>query len=699
MISFGAYSSKEVKNIVLMGHSGCGKTVVTESALFLAGVKNRIGKVSEGNTTSDYSSEEIKRLTSISTSIIPIEWRGILMNFIDTPGFYDYIGEIKQGVAIADVALIVISAKSGIEPGTLRAWDYAEEYEIPKMIFINGMDDPDVNLTELITELKETFGKSIAPLQVPIKENGKFKGFVNAIKKEARYFVGDLVEEAEDYPEEYEEDVNTTYEMLREAVAETDETLMEKYFEDEAFTIEEIKEGLKTGMKNGTVTPVICGIANKGVGVRILLNTIHEIVPSFHRVMNGQKDATNLKTNEEIILRTEKDEQTTAFVFKTIVDPYIGKLSMFKVYSGSIKKDMVLYNPRSESYEKVSNLYVLRGKKQLEVDELGAGCIGAIPKLSNTITGDTLCEKDREILLHKEVYYPKSHMITAIKTKKRGEEDKLATAFSKMMEEDKTLHFEVNSETKQTVVRTVGDVHLDVVLTKLNDVYNIEVETLKPIVPYREKLKSKVKVQGKHKKQSGGHGQYGDVHIEFEPSYDDTKPFIFEEKIFGGSVPKNYFPAVEKGLADSCKEGQIAGYPVVGLKATLLDGSYHDVDSSEMAFKMATQIAFKKAFEEGDGVLLEPVAKVAVTVPEKYTGEIMKDLSKRRGKVLGITEVKGKQVIEGEVPVSEMFRYPIDLRAMTQGLGSYDMEIDHYDEVTKETQDKIVAERKSEKEK
>ncbi len=690
MISFGAYNSKCIKNVVLMGHSGCGKTAITESSLFLAGIKNRIGKVVEGNTTSDYSQEEIKRQTSIHTSILPVEWRGVLINYIDTPGFYDYVGETKEGVSVADVALIVISAKSGIEPGTLRAWDYAEEQGIPKLIFINGMDDPDVNLTNLIEELKENFGKSIAPLQVPIRENGKFKGFVNALKKEARLFKGDIVEESETYPKELEEDVRKNHEMLREAVAEADESLMDKFFEEKPFTHDEMKEGLKLGMKEGTVTPVICGIANRGIGIRILLNTIHEIVPSFHRVMNGVKDAVNLKNNEDIILRTENDEQTTAFIFKTIVDPFIGKLSLFKVYSGSIKKDMVLYNPKTESLEKVSNLYVIRGNEQLEVDVLNAGSIGAIPKLSNTSTGDSLCEKGREIKLNKQVFLPKSHMLTAVKTIKKGEEDKLATSFHKMMEEDKTLSFEVNKETKQTLIRTVGDIHLDVVLNKLKDIYHIEVETFEPIVPYREMLKSKVQVQGKHKKQSGGHGQYGDVHIVFEPSYDNTKSYVFEEKIFGGAVPKNYFPAVEKGLYECCKEGPLAGYPVVGLKATLIDGSYHDVDSSEMAFKLATHIAFKKAFEEAEAVLLEPIAKVNITVPDKYTGEIMKDVSKRRGKVVGMEEESHRQHIFCEIPLSEMFKYPTDLRSMTKGLGTYDLEIDRYDEVTRETQEKII---------
>ncbi len=695
MISFGAYNSKCIKNVALMGHSGSGKTAITESSLFLAGVKNRIGKVSDGSTTSDYTTEEIKRNTSIHTSLIPIEWRGVLINFIDTPGFYDYIGETKEGVSVADVALIVISAKSGIEPGTIRAWEYAEEQGIPKIIFINGMDAPDVNLTTLVEELKESFGKSIAPLQVPIREDGKFKGFVNAMKKEARMFKGDIVEESDVYPTELEDDVNKNHNMLREAVAEADETLMDKFFEDEPFTIDEMKEGLKLGMKEGTVTPVICGIAHKGIGIRILLNTIHEVVPSFHRVMNGVKDGVNLKNDQEIILRTENDEQTTAFVFKTIVDPYVGKLSLFKVYSGSIKKDMLLYNPKTESVEKVSNLFVLRGNEQLEVDVLNAGAIGAIPKLSNTSTGDSLCEKGREIKLNKEVFLPKSHMLTAVKTKKKGEEDKLATAFHKMMEEDKTLFFEVNKETKQTLIRTVGDIHLDVVLNKLRDVYHIEIETFEPIVPYKEMIKSKVKVQGKHKKQSGGHGQYGDVHIEFEPSYDNSKSFIFDEKIFGGAVPKNYFPAVEKGLEECCKEGPLAGYPVVGLKATLIDGSYHDVDSSEMAFKLATHIAFKKAFEEAEATLLEPIASVTVVVPDKYTGEIVKDVSKRRGKVIGMEDKSHRQYITCEVPLSEMFSYPTDLRSMTKGLGTYDLEIDRYDEVTKETQAKIIANRNS----
>lgn len=490
------------------------------------------------------------------------------------------------------------------------------------------------------------------------------------------------------------DDVLSAHEMIKEAVAETSDELMEKYFEGEDFTISEMVEGLKTGMTTGEVTPVFCGIASMGVGIRILLNSIHEFVPSFYRVSGGTIDAYNLKTEDDVTLRCEKDETTTAFVFKTIADPYVGKLSVFKVYSGKVTKDMLLYNPRTESLEKAGNLYVLRGKEQLEVKELNAGDIGAIAKLSNTQTGDTLCEKGKELKLYKEINYPKSLMVMALKPKQEGKEDKLAAAFSKLTEEDKTLSLEVDKETKQTIIRAIGDTHIDVVLAKLKNNYKIEVDLEEPIVPYRELLKSKVKVQGKYKKQSGGHGQYGDVHIEFEPSYNNDESYIFEEKIFGGSVPKNYFPAVEKGLQESVKSGPLAGYPVVGIKATLVDGSYHAVDSSEMAFKMATILAFKKAFDEGQVAILEPIAKVDIAVPEEYTGDVMGDLSKRKGKVLGMEEKEGKQHIIGEVPLSEMFKYPIELRSMTHGHGTFDLEIDRYDEASYETQQKVIESRK-----
>ena len=690
------YSADKIRNVVVLGHSGCGKTTLMEAALNATGVTSRMGKVDEGNTVSDYEAEEIRRRVSINASMIPIEWEGVKINFIDTPGFFDFTGEVRQALAVADLALILASAKSGVEVGTEKAWELATEANIPKMIFLNNMDDENANFDGVVESMKEMFGKSIAPIQIPIKEGNKFTGYINAITKEGRKFVGAKYESGP-VPSGMEDEIETMHSMLCEAVAETDDELMEKFFDDQPFTADEIEKGIKGGLLDGSVTPVFCGSAAQNLGVWVLLEGIATFAHSPLE-FSSEKKGINPKNGEEITRKSNEAEPFSAFVFKTIADPYVGRLSLIKVMSGNLKKDLQMYNPRKDSIEKCGQIFVMRGKEQLPVDELKVGDIGALAKLSNSESFDTLCTKEAPIQ-YPVVKLPPSLMSMSVAPKTKGDEDKISQAFSKLLEEDKTLKFEINPETKQSVVHGIGDSHLDVLVNKLKNKYKLEVELTEPTVPFKEMIKGKIKVQGKYKKQSGGSGQYGDVHIEFEPSGDLTSPYVFEEKIFGGSVPRQYFPAVEKGIQENVKAGPLAGYPVVGLKAILVDGSYHAVDSSELAFKMATSLAFKDGFMKAKPTLLEPIVKAMVTVPDDYTGDVMGDMNKRRGRILGMDKVGAKQVISVEVPLAEMFKYPTDLRSMTQGRGEFTMEFERYDEAPKDVQDKVVAYRKAELEK
>ncbi len=685
-----SYSAENIRNVAILGHSGSGKTTIAEAVLYVSGVTKRFGRIEEGNTVSDYDSEEIKRKASINASVIPVEWLDEKINFIDTPGFYDFSGEVAQAVSVADMILIVVNAKSGIEVGTERAWEYAVKNNIPKMIFVNGMDDENANLDDVVLALKQVFGKSIAPLQVPFYENGHFVGFVNAIRKQARKFINGMVEPC-DMPDGLDESVDSIRNMIEEAVAETSDDLMEKFFNEESFTVEEIHKGLNTGIVDGTVTPVICGAANYTIGIRVLMNSINKFLPPT-KIVKSTTTAINPKTDDIVEINCDEKDPLSAFVFKTITDPFIGRLSIFKVISGVIKKDTMVKNVNKNFAEKIGRLYVLRGKEQIEVDELKAGDIGAVAKLQNTSTSDTLCTSDRPVMLE-PIEYPNAYFARALYAKNKGDEDKLAQAIAKLTEEDKVIRLEVNKETKQSVIYGIGETHIEIFANKLKNKFKIDIELREAEIPYREKIKTKTQVRGKYKKQSGGHGQFGDVVMDFEPSGDDTVPYVFEEKIFGGAVPKQYFPAVEKGLQECVKNGPLAGYPVVGIKATLVDGSYHSVDSSEMAFKMATHIAFKEAFLQANPVILEPIYRACIAVPDAYTGDVMGDMNKRRGRINGINEESGKQVIEAEVPLATMRSYSTELRSMTQGRGKFTMEFLRYEEAPKDVMDKIIEEK------
>nr|WP_294488409.1 elongation factor G [uncultured Anaerosporobacter sp.] len=685
------YTSDKIRNVVILGHGGCGKTTLIEAIAYTMKVTNRQGKVEDGNTISDYDKEEIKRRFSISTAVVPIIWEDTKINFLDTPGYFDFVGETQEAMAAADAAVIVISAKAGVEVGTVRAWELCERYKLPRMFFVTDMDDDNASYRQVVEKLTDLYGKKIAPFHLPIRQDEKFIGFVNIVKMQGRKFTTLSDYEECEIPEYSMANLTSCREALLEAVAETSEDRMERYFAGEEFSQEEISIALRENVMDGTVVPVLIGSGLNCQGTTMLLQAIEKYFPSPDKTTTL---GVNTITNEEIEVKFEENKPMTANVFKTIVDPFVGRFSVVKVHSGILKADTLVWNPLKESEEKVTKLYILRGKEQFEVRELHAGDIGAISKLTITATGDTLTTKETPIV-YKKPEVPKPYTFMRYSTKNKGDEDKVSQALAKMLEEDLTLLVKNDTKNRQTLLFGIGEQQLEILVSKLLSRYKVEIELSKPKVSYQETIRKPAKVQGKYKKQSGGHGQYGDVHIEFEPSGDLGTPYIFEEKVFGGAVPKNFFPAVEKGIAESVVKGPLAGYPVVGVKATLVDGSYHPVDSSEMAFKMAAIQAFKKAFELTNPVLLEPIVSLRVVVPDRFTGDIMGDLNKRRGRVMGMNPCEyGKQEIVADIPMAELVGYSTDLRSMTGGIGDYSYEFARYEQAPSEVQATIVNENK-----
>ncbi|MEG2296074.1 MAG: elongation factor G [Clostridium sp.] len=689
------YGTKQIRNVVLLGHGGAGKTTIAEAMALVTGVTKRMGKVPEGTTISDYDKEEIKRQFSISTTMIPLEYTGengpIKINLLDTPGYFDFVGEVQEAVSVADAAIIVVNCKAGIEVGTEKAWELCEQYQLPRIIFVTNMDDDQASFRELILKLEKRFGRKIAPFQVPIRENEKFVGFVNVVKMKGRRFTNLSDYEECEIPEYTQKNLGMIRDTLIEAVAETSETYMERYFSGEEFTQEEISLALREHVTQGNIVPVLMGSGVNAQGLSHLLQSIDKYFPSPD---NFECVGVDVSTGERFTAKfNDADVSLSAKVFKTVVDPFIGKYSLMKICTGSLKSDSVIYNVNKDEEEKVQKVFILRGKEAIEVSELKAGDIGAVAKLSVTQTGDTIAVRTAPIVYHKpKISTPYTYMAYTAKTK--GDEDKVSNALSKLMEEDLTLKAVNDSENRQALLYAMGDQQLDVVVSKLLGRYKVDIELNKPKFAFRETIKKKVEVQGKYKKQSGGHGQYGDVKMEFEPSGDLEKAYVFEEKVFGGAVPRNYFPAVEKGVQECVLKGPLAGYPVVGLKAILTDGSYHPVDSSELAFKMAATMAFKKGFMEAGPVLLVPIASLKFIVPDKFTGDIMGDLNRRRGRVLGMNpDHSGKQVIDADIPMSELFGYNTDLRSMTGGIGEYSYEFNRYEQAPGDVQKKEVEAR------
>ena len=652
-----------------------------------------MGKISDHNTISDFDKEEQKREFSISTTLTPIEWEKAKINILDTPGYFDFVGEVEEAVSAADAAGIVVSGKAGVEVGTEKAWELCDKYNLPRMVYVTEMDVDDASFREVVKQLTDRYGKVIAPHFQPIRENEKLVGYVNVIKNAGRRYTGIGQREECEIPEYCLPNLQILRDALMEAVAETSEDFMERYFAGEEFSIEEIRSAMRTEVMDGSIVPVAMGSNIEAQGAANLLSDIVRFFPSPDK---RECAGFNRKTNEIFEANYNFSKAKTAYVFKTMVDPFIGKYSFVKVCSGVLKGDDVLYNAESDTEEKPGKLYVMNGNKPIEVSELHAGDIGAIAKLTATKTGDTLSTKNTPVLYGKTEYStPYTYMKYVVKTK--GDEDKVSQGLAKMMAEDMTMKVVNDSENHQTLLYGMGEQHLEVIVSKLASRYKVDVELERPKVAFRETIRKTSDVDTKYKKQSGGHGQYGHVKMKFEPSGDLETPYVFEETVVGGAVPKNYFPAVEKGLQESVLKGPLANYPVVGVKATLYDGSYHPVDSSEMAFKTATMQAFKKGIMEASPVLLEPIANIKVVVPDEYTGDVMGDLNKRRGRVLGMTPLpKGKQEIEADIPMTCVFGYCTALRSMTGGRGTYSYEFVRYEQAPSDVQEKEIANRSEE---
>lgn len=685
------YTTDKIRNVVILGHGGAGKTSLVESMAYLTGITSRLGNVAEGNTISDFDKEEIKRKFSISTTMVPIIWNNTKINVLDTPGYFDFLGEAEEAAAAADAAIIVINGKNGVEVGTQKAWDLCEKYKLPRFFYVSNMDYDNASYREVVETLTDLYGKKIAPLHIPIRENEKFVGYVNVVKSAGRRYVNKQ-EKVECEIPDYLTDYLAHYrEHLLEAVAETSEELMDRYFSGEEFSEAEIMSALYTNVDDVSIVPVTMGASLNLQGIQILLDDIVSYMPSpDKRKIAG----VNMKTKEVFEADYSFSKAKSAFIWKTIVDPFIGKYSMIKVASGVIKSDDTLYNSAKDSEERISKLYVMEGSKAVEVKELHAGDIGAIGKL-NASTGDTLSTKATPVE-YGRVDAPVPYTYKRYRAKVKGEEDKAAQALAKMAQEDLTMRVVNDGENRQTLLYGLGDQHLDIIVSKLLTKYKVDVELERPKVAFRETIRKSSDVDSKYKKQSGGHGQYGHVKMRFSPLDTLEKPYEFEQVVVGGAVPKNYFPAVEKGIQDSVQKGPLAGYPVVGVKAVLYDGSYHPVDSSEMAFKTAASQAFKKGFMEAGPVLLEPIATMQVTVPDKFTGDVMGDLNKRRGRVLGMNpDHNGNTIVEADVPMSELYGYSTQLRSITGGSGSYSYEFARYEQAPNDVQEKEIAARQS----
>lgn len=684
------YTTDKIRNVVLLGHGGCGKTSLTEAMAYLSGITSRMGNIEDGNTISDFEKEEIKRKCSIHMSLVPIEWQDVKINILDTPGFFDFIGEVEEAVSVADAAVIVVSGKAGIQTGTKRAWEICDKYKLPRMIFVTDMDIDNASYRQVVAQLRELYGKKIAPFHLPIREEQQFVGYVNVIQQKAKRWNEKGEVDKFDVPEYSKENLGICREALLEAVAETSEEFMERYFGGEEFSEDEIRSALRANVIDGSIVPVLMGSNILARGMYTLMSDIIKYFPSPEK---RQCAGINTKTNEVYNADYDFAKPKSAYVFKTIVDPYIGKYSLIKVNSGVLKTDDVLYNYHRDFEEKAGRLYLLRGTKTIEVKELHAGDIGALPKLQKTLTTDSLSTKAVPVAFIRTAI-SKPYVSMRYKAKNKGDEDKISQALQKIQMEDLTLKSVNDSENGQTLLYGMGDTHLEVVSDALLEKYKVEIELKRPRVAFKETIRKNSDVEYKYKKQSGGHGQYGHVKMRFEPSGDLEKAYEFEQCVVGGAVPKNFFPAVEKGIAESVKSGPLAAYPVIGVKAILYDGSSHPVDSSEMAFKTAAKQAFKKGFLEASPVLLEPIAALKVVVPEQYTGDIMGDLNKRRGRVMGMNPTdNGYQEIAADIPYLELYGYNTRLRSMTSGSGTFSYEFLRYEQAPDDVAQKQIEER------
>lgn len=689
------YSINNLRNIGFIGHGSTGKTSLVEALLYNANVITRLGKIEEGTTVSDYDDEEKKRRISIGASIAPLEWNDTKINLVDMPGYFDFEYESIQGMRAVDIATIVVCSVSGVQVGTEKAFDYCNKIKLPRAFFINKLDRENSNFDKTLNELKEVFGISVVPIQYPIGKESDFKGVINVISNKARIYNEKTKRmEIAEVPEEYIDKVKECKEMIMEAVAETDEELLDKYFSEGVLSDDEIYKGLINGCSMGDIAPVMCGSALKCIGMNCLLEDMVECFPSPE--LSIAQKAIN-KDNEPEYVCLSEENKFSAFVFKTIADPFVGKMSLFRVITGKLTDDTTVLNVNKNKKEKLSNIFFIRGKNQIPTNEIIAGDIGGVSKLQFTETGDTLADTGFN-LAYDKLNFKEPTMSMAILPKAKGDEDKISGALNKLLDEDKAFKVTRDVENAELIVSGCGETHLEVIANKIKNKFGAEVILREPKVPYRETIKGSADVRGKHKKQSGGHGQYGDVKIKFERRYDGNDDLEFIDQVVGGVVPRNFIPAVEKGLKDCIKHGVLAGYPVIELKATLHDGSYHPVDSSEMAFKIATAIAYKKGLEEANPVLLEPIMKVEIIIPSEYMGEVIADINKKRGRVIGMEPISNKQKVICEVPLAEMFKYTTDLRSITQARGEYKMTFSKYEEVPKLEASKVIEKTNKEKE-
>lgn len=684
--------AKDIRNICLVGHCSSGKTSLAEAMLYTVGQTDRLGKTADGNTVLDYDPESVKRGFSVSMSMANIMWKNVKINILDTPGYFDFAGETAEAMRVAASALIVVDGKTGVDVGTELALDASIKANIPHAFVINKIDDPEVKFDMVFKEIRDSFGHTACPIFLPIND-GTNEGIIDLVNMQKYTYEKDGTRKTGEIPAEYEGKVETYHAMLMESLAETSDEMMEKFFAGEKFTAEETFTALRKGFLDGTTAPVLCTSATNLWGIRLLLDTIADIFPSpisrrAERIttQDGEKD-----------FRIKEEGMTSVFVFKTVADPFVGKMSFFKVMTGELRRDMTLTNLKTGTYEKFSHIYTVCGKKQTEVDVLCAGDIGMTAKLSNTNTNDTLAAESA-MPKYTAISFPESFMQMAIKPKAKGDEDKISQGIAKLIEEDPTLRYENNSETKEQVIYGQGDIHLDVAVSRLKTRFGVSVDLSKPKTAYREAIKGKSDIEAKYKKQSGGHGQYGHVKIVFSPS--EKEGLEFTQSVVGGTVPKNFYPAVEKGLLDSMQHGVLAGYPMISLRADLYDGSYHPVDSSEMAFKIAASMAYKEGLPKAKPIILEPVGKLSVYAPSDMIGDIMSAVNKRRGRVLGMspTEKKGEQLVDAEAPFAEMNDFATQLRAITQGRGRYTFVFERYEEVPEPITQKIIADSAANKE-
>ena len=691
---------EKVRTFALVGHGDTGKTSLTEAMLFDANMTTRLGKTEQGNTVTDYDPKEIKRGITINSSLAYLDWKDSTFNIIDTPGYLDFIIDTKSSLRVVDCALIVVCGVSGVEVQTEKVWDYAEEFQLPRIFFINKMDRERADFNAASEKIVENFGHNAVPVQLPIGTEENFQGIIDLLKMKAYYFQtdkdGKVQIEEKDIPDDLKENANNQHQKMVEIVAEYDDEILMKYLDGEGLTEEEILTCMKGAMVERKIFPILCGSATKNIGIEPLLDFIKDYFPN--PVELPDITVKDLKENKEIQLkRTVDDSPFSALVFKTIADPYVGNLTYFRVFTGELSSDSQVYNSSQDVENKVGKIFRMQGKEQSSVSKVSAGSIGAIAKLKKTNTGDTLCDKEFPIEFVR-VDYPEPIMRLAITPKSKGDEDKLSIALSRIQEEEPTIQIIRDEDTGETIIAGMGESHLDVVIETMEKKFGVEVEKNTPKVGYKETIRAKVQAEGKYKKQSGGRGQYGHCFVEFEP-LERGKGFEFVDKIVGGVIPKQYRPAVEKGIIESMQKGVLAGYPTIDIRATLYDGSYHTVDSSEMAFKVAGSLAFKKGAAMAEPVLLEPIYNLEVIVPKDYMGDIIGDLNSKRGKIMGMDEgVKGRQIIKAQVPLAEMFRYSIDLRSITQGRGTFTMKFSHYEEVPSQIAQEIIEKAKQESE-